>query len=207
MKRILLIASIVLCVVALQAQPGTISLNLDAGYTFHDEVQFDAAYTDVEAAFRYGGGIEYFVDFNKSITLKYHRMDTQFPLYWQNGEQINSDKDSKGSVNYILVGGNTYFSPDPDAKARPYGGLGLGVGILDVNDNTATKFAWDARLGVKIKTPSVVSFKVEAYLQSIISTFGTDIWYGYGGYAYAVPDYATLWQFGFSGIVCFDFKR
>ena len=26
-------------------------------------------------------------------------------------------------------------------------------------------------------------------------------------YAYAVPDYATLWQFGFTGIVCFDFKR
>jgi len=206
MKKILLITSIVLCVLALRAQPGTISLNLDAGYTFHDKVQFDAAYTDVQAAFRYGGGIEYFADFNKSITLKYHRMDTHFPLYRQNGEQINSDQDSKGSVNYILLGGNTYFG-DMDAKARPYGGLGLGVGVIGVNDNTATKFAWDARLGVKIKTSSVVSLKLEAYMQSIISTFGSDVWIGYGGYAYAVPDYATLWQFGFSGIVCFDFKR
>jgi hypothetical protein len=206
MKKILLITSIVLCVVALRAQPGTISLNLDAGYTFHDKVNFDAAYTDVQAAFRYGGGIEYFAGFNKSITLKYHRMDTQFPLYLQNGTQLNSDKDNKGSVNYILLGGNTYFG-DMDGKARPYGGLGMGVGVIGVNDNTATKFAWDARLGVKIKTASVVSLKVEAYMQSIISTFGSDVWVGYGGYAYAVPDYATLWQFGFTGILCFDFKR
>ena len=80
MKKILLIASIVLCTATLYAQPGTISLNLDAGYTFHDEVQFDAAYTDVEAAFRYGGGIEYYMDFNKSIQLKYHRMDTYVPV-------------------------------------------------------------------------------------------------------------------------------
>jgi len=206
MKKILLITSIVLCVVALRAQPGTISLNLDAGYTFGSKVNFDAAYTDVQGAFRYGGGIEYFADFNKSITLKYHRMDTHFPLYLQNGTQLNSDKDSKGSVNYILLGGNTYFG-DMDAKAQPYGGLGLGVGVVGVNDNTATKFAWDARLGVKVKTSSVVSLKLEAYMQSIISTFGSDVWIGYGGYAYAVPDYATLWQFGFTGIVCFDFKR
>lgn len=206
MKKILLISSIVLCVIALRAQPGTISLNLDAGYTFQSKVNFDAAYTEVQGAFRYGGGLEYFADFNKSITLKYHRMDTHFPLYMQNGTQLNSDKDNKGSVNYILVGGNTYFG-DMDAMAQPYGGLGLGVGVIGVNDNTATKFAWDARLGVKVKTSSVVSLKLEAYMQSIISTFGSDVWIGYGGYAYAVPDYATLWQFGFTGIVCFDFRR
>ena len=86
-------------------------------------------------------------------------------------------------MNYILLGWNSYFNPDPDAKLIPYGGLGLGVGVIGVNDNTVTKFAWDARLGVKIKTPSVVSLKLEAYMQSIISTFGTDVWYGYGGYA------------------------
>lgn len=207
MKKVLLITGFLLCIAAIHAQPGTISLNLDAGYTFHDEVQFDAAYTDVEAAFRYGGGIEYFMDFNKSIQLKYHRMDTYFPIYKPSGELWSTDSDNKGSVNYILLGWNSYFNPDDEAKINPYGGLGLGVGVIGVNDNTATKFAWDARLGVKIKTPSVVSLKVEAYMQSIISTFGSDVWIGYGGYAYAVPDYATLWQFGFTGILCFDFQR
>ncbi|NTW23738.1 MAG: hypothetical protein HGA37_03475 [Lentimicrobium sp.] len=207
MKKIFLLGSFILSTITILAQPGTVSLNLDAGYTFQSTVDFDAAYTEVQGAFRYGGGIEYFADFNKSVVLKYHRMDTDFPLYLQNGEQLNSDRDSKGSVNYILIGGNNYFGDDLDAKALPYGGLGLGVGIVGVNENTATKFAWDARLGVKIKTSSVVSLKVEAYMQSIISTFGSDVWIGYNGYAYAVPDYATLWQFGFTGIVCFDFKK
>jgi hypothetical protein len=207
MKKLLLIICILFSVVALRAQPGTISLNLDAGYTFQSKVNFDAAYTEVQGAFRYGGGLEYFADFNKSIELKYHRMDTYFPLYTQAGVRINTDNDYKGSVNYVLLGGNTYFGDGLDAQVQPYGGLGLGVGILSVNSNNATKFAWDAKLGVKIKTSSVVSLKLEAYMQSIISTFGTDVWVGYGGYAYAVPDYATLWQFGFTGIVCFDFQR
>jgi len=206
MKKTILIISIAICSIALKAQPGTISLNLDAGYTFQSKVNFDAAYTEVQAAFRYGGGIEYFAGFNKSMTLKYHRMDTQFPLFTQAGVRLNTDDQAKGSVNYILLGGNTYFG-DMDGKARPYGGLGLGVGVIGVNNNTATKFAWDARLGVKVKTSSVVSLKLEAYMQSIISTFGSDVWVGAGGYAYAVPDYATLWQFGFTGILCFDFKK
>lgn len=206
MKKIILIISISICSVALQAQPGTISLNLDAGYTFQSKVNFDAAYTEVQGAFRYGGGIEYFADFNKSITLKYHRMDTYFPLYTQAGVRINPDNDYKGSVNYILVGGNTYFG-DMDAKAQPYGGLGLGVGVIGLNESTVSKFAWDARLGVKIKTASVAAIKLEAYMQSIISTFGSDVWVSGGGVAYAVPDYATLWQFGLTGIVCLDFKR
>ena len=206
MKRILLILSIAISSVTLIAQPGTISLNLDAGYTFQSKVNFDAAYTEVQGAFRYGGGIEYFADFNKSITLKYHRMDTYFPLYTQAGVRINPDNDYKGSVNYFLVGGNTYFG-DMDAMAQPYGGLGLGVGVIGINESTVSKFAWDARLGVKIKTASVAAIKLEAYMQSIISTFVSDVWISAGGVAYAVPDYATLWQFGLTGIVCLDFKR
>jgi opacity protein-like surface antigen len=206
MKKLLLITGIVICTFTLRAQPGTISLNLDAGYTFHDKVNFDAAYTDVQAAFQYGGGIEYFKDFNKSIEIKYLRMDTYFPLYKQNGERLNPENEYKGSVNYVLFGVNNYFGPDPDAKARPYGGIGLGIGILGVENGTTTNFAWNARLGVKIKASPVVSIKLQAHMQSIVAPFGTDLWSS-GGYTYAVPDWATLWQFGFEGILCFDFKR
>ncbi len=207
MKKILLLGSMILCAITIHAQPGTISLNLDAGYTFHDKVDFDAAYTDVQAAFQYGGGIEYFAGLNKSFEVKYLRMDTYFPLYNQAGVRINPDNEYKGSVNYILVGGNSYFGPDPDARIRPYGGLGLGVGVIGVDEGTTTNFAWDAKLGVKIQTSSVVSLKLQAYMQSIVAPFGTDLWVGAGGYAWAVPDWATLWQFGFTGVVCFDFKK
>jgi hypothetical protein len=206
MKKLLLLGIIILCAISIHAQPGTISLNLDAGYTFHDEVNFDAAYTDVQGGFQYGGGIEYFADFNKSIEIKYLRMDTHFPLYTQAGVEINPDNDYKGSVNYILVGGNNYFGSNQDGKVSPYGGLGLGVGWLSLDNGTSTNFAWDAKLGVKIKTASVVSLKLQAYLQSIVAPFGTDLWSS-GGYVYAVPDWVTLWQFGFTGVVCFDFKK
>ena len=36
-------------------------------------------------------------------------------------------------------------------KHSPYGGLGLGVGVIGVNENTATKFAWDAKAGCQNK--------------------------------------------------------
>jgi hypothetical protein len=204
MRKTLLITSIIFCTVALRAQTGTISLNLDAGYTFHDEVDFDAGYADFQAGFQYGGGLEYFASDNKSFEIKYLRMDTHIPAYLGNA-QVNEGND-KGSVNYVLVGGNTYFGQDPYATAVPYGGLGLGVGIIGLDGSTATKFAWDAKLGVKIQTASVVSVKLQAYMQSIVATAGSDIWYTYYG-PVAVPDYVSLWQFGFSGILCFDFTK
>lgn len=206
MKKILLISVIFLASMASFAQPGVISINVDGAYTFNDRVNFDNAYADVQGAFQYGGGIEYFSDFNKSFELKYLRMDTHIPLYTSAGIRLNENYD-KGSVNYILFGGNNYFGQDINAKARPYFGLGLGVGIVSIEGNSATKFAWDAKLGVKIQASPTVAVKLQGYMQSIISTFGTDVWIGAGGYAYAVPDYVTLWQFGLGAVVCFDFSK
>lgn len=205
MKKVLLIACIAIFSIALKAQPGIISINLDAGYTFGSTVNFDAAHAHVDGAFQYGGGIEYFTDFNQSVEVKYLRMDTHFPLFKPNGEQYNTGND-KGSVNYILLGWNKYFG-EMDAKARPFAGIGLGAGVVSVEGNNATKFAWDAKVGVKIQASPVVSLKLQAYMQSIISTFGSDVWISGSGYVYAVPDYATLWQFGLGGVICFDFEK
>jgi len=204
MKKIFLITTVVFCSLTLFAQRGVISLNLDAGYTFHDEVNFDIGYVDFGAAFQYGGGFEFFASDTKSFDIKYTRMDNQIMAY-RGLEQINKDKD-KGSVNYILFNGNTYFGGDPFAKARPYAGLGLGMGVIGLDGSTTTKFAWDAKLGVKIQTESAVAVKLQAYMQSIVGTAGSDIWYSWYG-PVSVPDYVALWQFGFTGILCFDFKK
>jgi hypothetical protein len=50
------------------------------------------------------------------------------------------------------------------------------------------------------------SFKLNAYLQSVFSTFGTDYWHTWYGVV-ALPDYVTLLQFGLGGAVCFDFPK
>ena len=184
--------------------PGTVSLNLDAGYNFNATVNFDASYAKPQAGFQWGGGFEYATNWGQSIEIKYLRNSTTFPLY-VGGVQTNKGADS-GSLNYILLGWNHYLMNNPESKVIPYGGLGLGLNILDINDHTGTKFAWDAKLGVKIKTSSDVSLKLQAYLQHTLSAVGTDYWYGWGGY-YPVTDYAALWQFGIGAVLCYDFKR
>jgi len=202
MKKLLFVFGILLGTLVMRAQPGTLSLNLDAGYNFGSTINFDVASAKPQGALQWGGGFEYFTMWDQSIELKYLRSATDIEL---NIPKSPTDVTS-GSFNYILLGWNKYFGPDPEAKFLPYGGLGLGMNIMDINDNTSTKFSWDAKLGVKIKTKSAVSLKLQAYLQHTISAAGTDIWYGWYG-AYPVTDYAALWQFGLGGVLCFDLRK
>ena len=206
MKKLLTIICVLFMAITVNAQdPKTFSLNVYGGYTFPERVKFDAFYTDVKAGFQYGGELEYIVMRNQSIQLKYMRMDTEFPLYTINGNHVTTGNE-KGALNYILIGGNSYFPKTASQKAVPYLGGDLGVGIIE-GPGSSTKFAFDIQAGVKIKTSSMISFKLQAYLQSIISTFGNDYWLGYYGGVYAVPDYASILQFGLGGAICFDFKK
>jgi hypothetical protein len=186
---------------------GVFSLNGYASYNFMERVPFDAFHADVQGGFQWGAGLEYFVQRNKSIELKYLRMDTRTPLYGPLGVQLNKDND-KAALNYILLGGNNYFARHAGDKVIPFVGADIGVGIAEgpVN-NSGAKFAWGAKAGVKILTSASVSFKLQAYVQSMVSTFGYDYWYYPGWGSYAVPDYATIFQFGLGGAICFDFNK
>jgi len=201
MRKLFLLFGIVLCSVVLRAQPGTMSVNLDAGYNFGANVNLDAGEVHIPGAFQYGGGLEYFATWDQSVELKYLRSSSTAEV-----KALASTVTNDVSMNYILLGWNKYFGPDPEAKVMPYAGIGLGMNIVGYNDDSATKFAWDAKLGVKIKTSSAVSLKLQAYLQHSLSAVGTDIYYGWYG-AYPVTDYAALWQFGLGGVLCFDFQK
>lgn len=208
MKHIIAILGLTLLTLNISAQdPRTVSLNLYGGYTFADRVKFDAAYADVQGAFQYGAGLEYFIQRNNSIELKYTRMGTDAPLYLNlNGTQINKGKESS-TIQFINIGGNHYFASSTSARAIPFIGGALGVGIMNGPENSTTKFGWDVQAGVKLRTQGPLAFKLRAYLQSITSTFGADYWYYPGWGTYAVPDYVTLFQFGLGGVVVFDFGK
>ena len=208
MKQIIFLSSVFFLSIGLKAQePKSISLNLYGGYNLKDKVQFDASYGYVNEAFQYGAGLEYFPARNKSVELRWLSMQTEFPFHLANGNQQNTGKD-KGSINYILLGGNTYFGNDPNAKAMPYIGAGLGVGILALKEgSSSTEFAWDAKLGVKIKTSSAVSVNLHAYVQYIVSAVGYDYYYYPGWGTTAFTDYASIFQFGLGGAICFNFKK
>jgi hypothetical protein len=208
MRRIIVLSTVFFLAIGLKAQePKSLSLNLYGGYNFKDKVNFDASYGYVNEAFQYGAGLEYFPARNKSFELRWLGMGTEFPFHGPSGTQLNVGKD-KGSINYILLGGNSYFGNDPKAKALPYFGAGLGVGILALKDgNSETHFAWDAKLGVKIKTASAVSINLHAYVQSIIAAVGYDYYYYPGWGTTAFTDYASIFQFGLGGAVSFNFKK
>jgi len=201
--KFIITAILVLTVGLVNAQaPKTISLNVYGGYTFKDRVNLDSYHIDVNDGFEYGAGLEYFLQRNKAIEIKYMRMDTKFPLIGPGGAQLNNKTD--GSLNFVLLGGNNYFARTTDQKAVPYAGIDLGIGWAEgPEDGSGVKFAWDAKVGVKLMTHSAVSFKLQAYVQSMISAFGTDYWYypGWGGTL--VQDYAHVFQFGLGGAVCF----
>jgi Outer membrane protein beta-barrel domain len=187
------------------AQTGTFSLNVTGGYTFKDRVNLDTAYADVSEGFLYGGSLEYFPNIKSSLELSYQRIGVDFPLYKANGDKISSG-DESGNVNYILVGANAYFFKTQDARFRPFLGGGIGVGILNGSGETSTKFAWNIKTGVKIKTSTAISFKLNAYLNTVVSSLGTEHWETMYGVVVG-PSYAHLLQFGLGGAICFDFPK
>jgi opacity protein-like surface antigen len=205
-KSFLLIALTCLAFTSFAQEPRSVSLNVYGGYTFTDRVRFDASYADVKGAFEWGGGLEYFTMRDNSIELRYRRMSTNSPLYGPGGNQLNKDND-QSSAQFILAGGNHYFSDGMNDRMIPYVGAGVGVAILSGPENSKTTFAWDMQAGVKIRTQKALAFKLHAYLQSAISQFGNDYWYYPGWGTVAVADYAHLFQIGLGGAVVLDFRK
>ena len=213
MKKLVALLAIMCVSFGANAQDqGSILLKGYAGYTFSDKVEFDYGYVDVQSAFQWGGGLEYFVQKTSSIEVKYLNMAgtmaTYGPPTWPaNGAgnvQLNAG-DDKGSLGYLLADFTHYF--DNGGKVAPYLGAGLGVGFINPpQQSNTTGFAWDLKAGAKIKTSGPVSINLEAYLQSISKAVGTDYYYTWYG-PVGVNDYAATLQFGLGAVLCYDFKK
>lgn len=205
MKHLGLLLIAVLAGTVLHAQErGSTSINLYGGYNFSDRVEFGNSYGYVEEAFQYGGGIEYFYYHNNSVEVKYLRTDTNMPLYGPLGTKLNAG-DDKGAINYILLEGTSYFGSSSQT-VLPYIGAGFGVGIVETpQSGNETTFAWDLKLGLKIKTESVVSVNLQAYLQSCTAAVGNSYYYTYYGIV-PVVDYVATYQFGLGAVLSFNFE-
>ncbi|HEY4286608.1 MAG TPA: outer membrane beta-barrel protein [Puia sp.] len=214
MKNIIVAAFFLACASTAVAQRSVpIFLNVYGGYTFQDRVDlgYYSGYNNygyIKANGQYGAGIECFIAPSRSIELNYQYMGTTAPFYDFQG-QTNSQSDA-AHLHYILIGGNNYLMTG--SNAQPYFGAGIGVGIADFTDygqhsTSLTKFAWNLRLGVKIKTQSAISVKLQAYLQSIVQGVGVGVGFGTGGAGAGVTTYSTMLQFGLGGVLSFDLKH
>ena len=212
MKNYLTLVAVLLLSVGVKAQDrGSVLLNVSGGFTFADRVDlYSPAYVQFGDGFQWGGGFEYFVQQHSSIAINYSRMSTTMEAYGRpvgGGPivQLNGGKDS-GAVNYILADFTHYFNTG-SSTLTPYLGGGLGVGILETpSQGSNTNFAWDLKLGAKIKTGSPVSINLQAYLQSMSEPIGSSTYWNswYGPISYT--DYAALYQFGLGAVISYDFK-
>ena len=212
MKKLLLISGIFLCALGAKAQnQGDIGLNLYGGYTFDDKITSNASSVEINGAFQYGLGAEFYIRPSKSIELKYLRMDTKTPIFAPSltapykVSQANIGNDSS-AINYVLIGGNNYF-PTSNPSIKPFLGVDLGVGWASGDQSTSAHFAWDFKAGVKIQASDVVAVKLQGYFQTIWGSYGSDTYY-YPGWGYvSYPSDASLYQFGLGAAFEFDFKH
>jgi hypothetical protein len=187
------------------ADAQSVALNLYGSYTFQDHVTMGYYnsynnYGYINGSGQFGAGLEFYMRKYASVEISYQYQPTHAPFYDYVG-QTNIGND-KASLNYIMLNFNQYF-PTPGPLV-PYISGGVGVGIADFHyyettSNSITKFAWNIRGGVKIRTHSVVQIKLHAYLQSMVDAVG------YGYYPGEVVTYATMLQFGLGGALSFRF--
>jgi opacity protein-like surface antigen len=206
MKKLLFLL-VCLCFISLFASAQTFSITGFGGYTFRDKVSFGNAYGYLQEAGHWGVSLEGIRPDGHGIELLFQHQSTHTPLYFYAApnSQININTDQT-YLSYIMLNAVHYFLMP--ATVQPYGGLGIGMAIIDNKAySTQTKFAWDAKFGVKFKASPVIGIKLQTQIFSIVQASGSGFYVGTGGAIIAVSSYSTIYQFGFTGGICFDFDK
>jgi hypothetical protein len=194
---------------AATANAQKIRLNGYANYTFDDDV--DSYYSNtsyfngtIKGGFQWGVGLEYRLNPKYGIELMYQRFDTHAPMeYYDYRVNRVRQSDIDVSINYILLGG--VRSMHTSEAVEPYGGLMLGMAIVDAknpetqSENSATKFAWGARLGTNLWTQGKLGFKLQAQILSVPQGAGGGLYFGTGGAGAGITTYSTMLQFSLGG--------
>lgn len=215
LKFLLLIALISVSVADINAQ--SFKLNLYSGYTFDDEI--DAITNNnnyfkgtINAGFQWGAGFEYIVRPTYGIELAYFRQDTDFPVSFTTNTDSNAKKTFGTGLNFIMLGGNKYL-PIPRSIVMPFGGLMLGMAILNNKDplpgaeSSATKFAWGGRAGLFLNFSQNVGLKLHAQLLSAVQSVGGGLYLGTGGVDAGLTSESSMYQFGVGGALVINFGQ
>jgi len=187
-----------------------IRFSVTGGYVFDDSFDsyfdFDEFYEGtIEGGFVWSVGGEYMIWPQYGIELSYTRQDTKAPTYYfVRGDLRESFSDFDLGINYIMLGGNRYFS---SAGSPVEGFLGVQGGMviasIDNPDNgrsdSTTKFAWGVKLGGVYWATDFIGVKVQTRLMSAVQAMGGGFYFGTGGPGAGVSSYSTIYQFGFDG--------
>lgn len=205
-RTLLALAAPFMLAAGLHAQ--NVRLNLFTGYTYQDRFPMGGTYGGysysegrVADGQHIGGSIEFDVRPNKAVELLYQTQKTEGYI---SGTGFNDFGPYDISLHYIMLGGLGRL-PFSDAVSG-YGGINLGCGWM-TGDNEATKFAIGGKLGLQINLSSSVGIKAGAQLLSPVQGFGGGFYFGTGGAGAGVSTYSSIYQFAFTGGLCFTFNR
>lgn len=188
-------------------------LNLYSAYVFDDH--FDSYYDPgnyyegkITGGLQWGAGLEYLPHPRAGVELVYFGQYTTAPTSYQTGyvpKYANLDLD----MNYIMLGGNKYVRPE-GGRVEGFGGLQAGMVIVSAKNpesgysNSATKFAWGARLGAIIWASDKVGIKLQMMLLSAVQSAGGGLYFGTGGLGAGVSTYSSIYQFSLGGGLVFN---
>src|SRR5438045_543785 len=169
-------------------------LNAYGNYVFPDK--FDSYYDaynyyngTINGSFQGGLGLEFMASERNCFELMWQHQSTHAPTYYlDNGTVGVREKYTNFDLNidYLMIGSDGHIQK-PGSKVEGYGGLFLGAAFLGAknpdndNHNTATKFAWGARLGCNIWANEKFGIKLQAGLMSIAQGAGGGLYFGTGG--------------------------
>ena len=166
---------------------------------------FDGAF---EGGFQWGGGLEVLPAPGMGVEITYLRLDSKAPMTYYNGGAQYTNFDL--ATNWLLIGGNKYMPNN--SKVEPYGGFMLGMAIFGVenpdnmNETSATKFAWGAKLGANVWANEKVGIKLQMNLLSAVQAVGGSLYFGTGGAGAGVSGFSTFYQFSLGGGLVFKIK-
>jgi hypothetical protein len=203
MKKSILFGSALLMMGLAQTASAQLRINAFGGYTFQDQFTLNGYYNGysyqegrVDAGAHFGGSLEFMMQQNAGVELLYQYQSTTAHL--RTAFSDNGPYDL--NVSYIMLGGIRYapFSP----VVSGYGGLNLGVAIMG-GQASATKFAWGGKLGLMFNMSDNVGIKLGMQLLSPVQGAGGGFYLGTGGASAGVSTYSSIYQFGFTGGLCF----
>ena len=140
-----------------------------------------------------------------AVEILYQYQSTSVPVTPYGNSNLPPSGDNNTVISYLLLNFEQYMMNNP--KIQPYGGIGLGAAFYKGSESSssATKFAWDLKVGVKLKASSSVGIKIGAQLLGSAQATGTAFYVPPYGGVYPYTTYATILQFGFTGGLVFDF--
>ncbi len=189
------------------AQSPRLSVSGFVGYTLQDNITFsDSYYGYIEDCAQYGGILEYLIRPTVSLGVSYMHMDTHIPIYDPYRNQVSTGGDDAVGLNYLMFEGTKYFGMrGAFSVVMPYVGVGAGMAMINVkNGDSYTQFAWDSRLGVKIKMAPRIALFAQVQLQSIVQGVGGGMYISLGGAGVGINTYSSVYQFSFGGGLAFS---